>query len=237
MFNRPEKSPPKGPTTLRIFHNTHKKIATLKNAPFEDWFKNSLVTEPNSLHPQITYHGTIYPLRRFKPYSHFATKRAAESGVFLARKNADFTALFPSSYKNYQRTFGKNSSEYEKLKQTGTTAGHIFPVFLRITRPLDCHDPGDYHRLEVLADLTESIFSPPTQWKIRSLIAKGCERQCEYLIRSKLLKAGYDGFRYVLKYEDPGSIAWIPLSNLQIRSVFNPHAPFYGNHQHSTMGR
>lgn len=186
----------------------YSQIATRSNEvmadpKFQNWFFGSVVTDPDGT-PKAQYHYTSsdQPFGRFNRLSHFGTAQAAEG-----------------RFKWLGRHF---------ISDTGST----YPVFLNIRRPLDIRDDGSNHNafsyglaLRDAGIISEDRFNEINRQRFdekRGVYTKEGEQAALTDIVNEMEKAGYDGFRYINRGEDPGSTSYVTLHPNQIKSINNP---------------
>jgi hypothetical protein len=101
----------------------------------------------------------------------------------------------------------------------------IIPVYLRIERPIDAND-GNWGDIDVIREKNKDVPA------IANAKAKDMNQLQRWLIR-----LGYDGVRYVNKYEDPGSVSWIAFHPEQIKSATGNRGTFSSRSESISMNR
>ena len=200
-------------------HRAKTAITSLKTASsgkFAEWFHGSRVMNTEG-DPSKVFHGTCNIFRSFRSLSHFSTAYAADVGVWRSRKRHGHTSLFPNEFENYRHY------DYADHVTDQISAGHHYPVYLRICCPLQIYDDGEDHGVMELAEAARKAAALNRRdiYAIENA-AKWSTRSSERELIFRLFSSGIDGYQYKLSKEDIGKDAWIILSPHQARSIFAP---------------
>jgi site-specific DNA-cytosine methylase len=174
----------------------------MHNDAFRRWFANSKVVDESGA-PLVVWHGSMSePFNEFDP----ARVRGHAIGFHFGTREAAQTFL-PGS-------ITQNNPKY------------VRPFYLRIVNPLSVSDMGE--------DWYDLIYSLPLpreeQERLYYEIPARRREERGDVLRSLLMRLGYDGIEYENEYEDEGSTSWVAFSPHQIKSAvgndtFDPASP------------
>jgi len=186
------------------------------NPNFLKWFDGSVVKTKDG-RPKIVYHGTVMPtgegFTQFErghddPGSHFGSVKAAHDIL---------TTKFSASW---NRASGQA----------------MFPVYLKITKPLYIKDLGGWYPEAIIGALLQDPSL--SEYLIEELeeMYKGLDKwetspKAFIQLKDILRNYGYDGFIYKNTVEDVGSTSYCVFEPTQIKSAignsgnFNPNSP------------
>lgn len=195
------------------------RLKEVSKCEFSDWFFGSKATQIDGVKPLVLYHGTCDHVSGFRPFSHFSTIDTAHAGINRSRRRSGLELLYGTDWNEYHPRIGDRDS---RRRNFGYSAGHIYPVYLRITNPVKLYDTSENHSARVLSEICmeTGVISRRMAWKVAQLSTKSdnqSEIRARRLLRNALFKVGIDGIRYTLKFEAPNAEAWIILSPLQVR--------------------
>lgn len=109
-------------------------------------------------------------------------------------------------WQNCVRDFGTPAATHFFKFKRPIPNKQIIPFFLSIQNPLTFKDMGSWNQREV-------------RYEIRQLL--NISDDIPIIPIPFLLKNGYDGIKYINRYEDKGSISWIAFKPNQIKSFYN----------------
>lgn len=181
---------------------------------FRQWFFGSVVANPDGS-PKVVYHysNADQDFGSFSRLSHFGTARAAEERQHQVMRRARH--LSPEDQANYMA----NSRTY--------------PVFLSLQNPLHIRDDGSSHdafayglAMRDAGILPEKEFSRIMALRLdkvnnlNSYTKEGEQAALDQII-TRLEAAGHDGFSYLNRGEDKGSMSYVAVHPEQIKGIFN----------------
>ena len=175
------------------YHQIITEKVDVSSVEFRSWFGKSKVVD-SAGRPLLCYHGTAFgdEITHFQTLSHFGTLRAAQDRI------ADkLDEPRPIMHPDYGREH----------------APHIYPVYLRIVRPVQIPDCGmpPYGKFDPACILRSLV----KQKIITNKRAKEIKR-----IWTVLRELGYDGAYYVKREEDRGSTSWIIFDSNQVWPLY-----------------
>jgi hypothetical protein len=168
---------------------------------FQQWFAGSWVATSLGT-PLLCYHGSGRGVieRHFQPLTHFGTLKAAHA---ILRHNAERGHYWDED--------------------------HIFPVYLRITNPVEIkdrrgvrHGVMDFANWLAFGDYKPYWTNPEKRNARYGIIPletyRGIETAADKTtaLVTAMRQHGYDGFTYGNAVEDRGSISWVILSSAQV---------------------
>lgn len=152
-----------------------------KSSPYNDiekllnfwtWFGNSKIVDKRG-RPLVVYHGSKRKFTSFDP---------GKSSVGYWSAGFYFTTKYEPSAKE---TYNRGAAQYGK---------HIYPVYLRITKPLILKTYKDGQRLEELLGIDSGMNKTDKVGDSWAKYAIGYRSELSQEgIRQKLVSAGYDG--------------------------------------------
>tara|TARA_B100000686_G_scaffold354853_1_gene467707 strand:- start:6699 stop:7316 length:618 start_codon:yes stop_codon:yes gene_type:complete len=181
---------------LQLYFSTSVERAPSTNL-FKKWFKNSHVVTDDG-EPLICFHATAadIPDGGFRPLTHFGSAAAAKS-IFEKRLAQHMMYGPPSQPKNFR----------------------TYPVVLNLQNPLRIRDIGSDWNVYFYRELCRLSDKININQNELTDIFMDDENWCARMI-SKLRACGYDGFEYINKAEDPGSLSYMIFSAAQVRPAF-----------------
>lgn len=194
------------------------ELVNIQSPQFKKWFGKSKVVDKSG-RPMMVFHGTSknHPFEKLAGLSHFGTLGAAS------------------------RFVGPQFAPHGDHVQAGQ---RIYPVYLRIKKPINMVDSGGQHSAYVfLKDILDWQSEPYTgvhkrlerlrmEWMRDGRVMGGLtqeeidegqtwhgdwtEEDRMFTFLRTLKEFGHDGIRYINAEEDAGSESWVPLDEDQI---------------------
>ena len=164
---------------------------------FKEFFRRSTVIDEIG-RPVPVYHGTRYTFDEFANSKdgwgfHFGTKTAANSRAFGNRIR---------SFKQYP------------------AGANIMPVYIRLENPVQIKDLVDWSTRDVAGTLTDmGFFSAEQRQEIDDYLNNDAFTEAREAVIRLLKEAGYDGFKYLNRYEGLRRLGKDETRNVTVREL------------------
>lgn len=209
------------------------KVSPVHNPAFWDWFRGSVVRNPDGS-PRIVYHGTLSH-REDQP----RRKLIEMQEVSFAPA---FTVFQPGS-DDIGIHFGTREQASDLVDiRAGTSRGgwrgHIYPVYIRLEKPIRMVDTGQWFPFDVaerlkkgwagsLVGVNPPILTPKEVERVVYTTDTRGHSQARKVLVSLLNAHGYDGIVYQNLYEgNKKDDSYIVFDPAQIKSAYGNRGTF-----------